>query len=221
LNVRAAIPPDFAWFEKRTGYVLPSNARGLAVGAPPRAMVAYDAWTPNSAHVHVAIEAPGTCRRLLTESFRWAFGAVGVLVAVIRESNRRSVRLAQHLGFTETHRIADGWQAGEALIVLEMRREDCRWLRSGDGAPRFPLLRVTEPTTTPATGLPALEPDRGHRPDLHMASETTDEVGEEASRLPRHALVPHLPLNEHHSFSDSVRPVVRHQSLHERGESTP
>ena len=129
MNVRAAIPPDFAWFEGRTGYVLPANARGLSVGSPPRAMVAFDAWTHNSAQVHVAIEAPGVCRRLLTEAFRYAFGAVGVLVAVIRAGNAKSVRLAKHLGFTERHRIRDGWKEGEDLIVLEMRREECRWLK--------------------------------------------------------------------------------------------
>lgn len=129
MNVRAAIPPDFSWFHARTGYVLSSNARGLAVGAPPRAMVAFDAWCPNSAHVHVAIDAPGACRRLVTEAFTWAFGAVGVLVATIRAGNTRSVRLAQHFGFTERHRVKDGWQVGEDIIVMEMRREDCRWLQ--------------------------------------------------------------------------------------------
>lgn len=126
--VRAATPADFAWFNERTGYVLPANARGLAVGAPPRAMVAFDGWKPNSACAHVAIEAPGACRQLLTEAFRYAFAAVGVLVAMIRANNRRSIRLARHLGFTEQHRIRDGWQVGEDLLVLEMRRAECRWL---------------------------------------------------------------------------------------------
>lgn len=131
MDVRAATPPDFAWFAQRTGYVLPANARGLAVGAPPRAMLAFDAWCPNSAHVHVAIEAPGVCRRLVTEAFTWAFGAVGVLVATIRAANTRSVRLAKHFGFTERYRIRDGWQAGEDVLVLEMRRAECRWLGGG------------------------------------------------------------------------------------------
>jgi RimJ/RimL family protein N-acetyltransferase len=68
------------------------------------------------------------CRQLLTEAFRYAFGAVGVLVAIIRASNERSLRLARHLGFKDTYRVADGWQAGEDMLVLEMRRAQCRWL---------------------------------------------------------------------------------------------
>lgn len=132
MNVRAATPGDFAWFQVRTGYLLPANARGLAVGEPPRAMVAFDGWKPNSACAHVSIEAPGACRHLLTEAFRYAFAAVGVLVAMIRANNLRSIRLARHLGFRDTHRVRDGWQVGEDLLVLEMRREGCRWLRAGD-----------------------------------------------------------------------------------------
>ena len=128
MNVRAATPLDVTWFEQRTGYVLPSNTRGLAVGTPPRAAVLFDGWTPNSARIHVAIDAPGACRRLLAEAFRWVFSVVGVLVANIRAGNARSVRLAQRVGFTETHQVRDGWQVGEPVLVLEMRREQCRWL---------------------------------------------------------------------------------------------
>lgn len=133
MSVRAATMGDFSWFAQRTGYVLPSNARGVVTGpeGAPRGMVAFDTWTPNSAHAHVAIDAPGSCRTLLVEAFRYAFSAVGVLIGLIREANAKSVRLARHLGFREISRVRDGWQAGEALLVFEMRREECRWLKGG------------------------------------------------------------------------------------------
>jgi L-amino acid N-acyltransferase YncA len=91
-------------------------------------LVVLDTWTPNSAHVHVLVRTAAACRRLLAEALEYAFRHVGILLGVIRSSNERSLRLTRKVGFREVSRVVDGWQAGEDLIVFEMRREECRWI---------------------------------------------------------------------------------------------
>jgi RimJ/RimL family protein N-acetyltransferase len=76
----------------------------------------------------VLVKSAAACSRLLADALAYAFRHVGVLLGVIRASNERSLRLSRKVGFRETHRVADGWQAGEDLIVFEMRREECRWI---------------------------------------------------------------------------------------------
>ena len=88
----------------------------------------FDAWMPNSAHVHVAVEAPAACRELVRAAFIYAFSHVGVLFGLIRHSNARSLRLAQHAGFRQVALLQDGWSPGEPLHLLHLRREECRFL---------------------------------------------------------------------------------------------
>lgn len=130
--VRAATADRHVWLAARAAYTPGPDFRAIeAVGQDgrTRAMVGFDRWTPAAAHLHVAIEAPGACRGLLRAAFAYLFGEAGRLVALatIREGHARSLRLARHLGFIETHRTPDGWAAGEALVHLEMRRDACRW----------------------------------------------------------------------------------------------
>jgi hypothetical protein len=40
--------------------------------------------------------------------------------------------VCRHLGFTEKAWIQDGFALGDAMVLLEMRRENCRWL-TGNG----------------------------------------------------------------------------------------
>lgn len=132
MRVQAAPVERHAWLAERTGYVPGPSFRALeALGEDGRvrAMVGFDFWTPASAHMHVAIEAPGACRGLLRAAFAYLFGEAGrrLALATIRESNERSLRLARHAGFVEVSRTPEGWDVGEALVHLELRRDNCRW----------------------------------------------------------------------------------------------
>jgi hypothetical protein len=101
------------------------NDHGTILGA-----VGFDTWTPNSCRMHVALDRPESCRRLVKAAFVYPFEQSGksVVLCEIRESNAKSIALAKHFGFTERLRIKDGWDIGEALVLLEMRKADCRWL---------------------------------------------------------------------------------------------
>ncbi|RKH08995.1 hypothetical protein D7X74_30395 [Corallococcus sp. CA047B] len=133
-SVRAAPPAHFAWLEGRTGCVLTRNASAIeAVDADGtiRGMVAYDSWTESAVSAHMAVESPSVWRALLRPAFEYPFVQAGreIILGVIVASNARSMAFVERVGFREAHRVQGGWAKGVDLVVWEMRREDCRWLK--------------------------------------------------------------------------------------------
>lgn len=133
MRVTAAMPFEFRWIAERTGVVPTANARALkAVDAAGRirGMVLYENWTPNSVQAHMAVDTPIAWRTLVGPAFAYPFDECGrgLLLAIVSADNPRSLSLVRRFGFTEQHRVRDGWAAGVDLILFEMRRADCRWL---------------------------------------------------------------------------------------------
>lgn len=124
---------DFEWIIERTGCILTANARAIQAvddRGVVRGMVAYDCWTPNSVWCHMAVEAPIVWRSLIPVVFAYPLQEAGrgVLLACNSARNEKAVNLTRRLGFSETHRVRDGWAPGEDLIFWEMRKENCRFL---------------------------------------------------------------------------------------------
>ena len=132
MSVRAARPEEFAYLTERTGYVPGSGFRAIVQEVRGRVvgLVGFDGWTPGAVWMHVTTEAPGACRGLLREAFRYAFEQAGrsVALGMVRASNAPSLRLAARLGFRECGRLRDAWADGEDVVLLELRRADCRWI---------------------------------------------------------------------------------------------
>ena len=130
--MRLVVQADGAWLTARTGYAPSGDFRALVAireDGTVAGMVGFDGWTPESVHMHIALEAPAAGRCLLRPAFAEAFaGARTRAIGVIRGGNTRSLRVAQHLGFREVYRMVDGWAKGEDVVLFEMRREECRWL---------------------------------------------------------------------------------------------
>lgn len=134
-RVVAVPPPALAWLEERVGVTLTSSARGIAAvdaAGRIRGMIAYDAWTENSVQAHMAVDSPIAWRALVRPTFSYPFleAGRGVLLGLIRASNTASLRTAIHLGLEEVARIRDGVAVGEDLVLMQLRRENCRWLPS-------------------------------------------------------------------------------------------
>lgn len=93
-------------------------------------MVAYDGWTPNACSMHVAIEEPIAVRRLVRPAFRIPFVELKkqVVIGMVLSTNLKALKLDEHLGFTIRGRIPDAWAPGVDLILLSMRRDECRFL---------------------------------------------------------------------------------------------
>lgn len=137
MRVAAGHGEAFSWIEERTGCVLTRNARAIEArddSGRIRGVVAYDNWTENAVQLHMAVDFPAVWRSLIRPGFSYAFEECrkGLLIGVIAADNPRSLKMTKRLGFRETYRIQDGWAAGVDLIVHELRRADCRWLKTGD-----------------------------------------------------------------------------------------
>ena len=83
----------------------------------------------NCCQMHIAIEGRLT-RDYIRACFRYPFGTLGYacVIGLVAEGNADALKFDKHIGFREVHRIKQGAAGGEDLIILEMRRSDCRWL---------------------------------------------------------------------------------------------
>jgi len=131
--VMAATVPDMQWIVERTQCGLTPGARAIKAvddSGRIRGMVAYDGWTLNAVQAHMAVDSPIVWRSLTKPAFSYPFleAGRGVILAAIPVGNAKSINLAKRFGFRDLLRIQDGWAVGEDLLMLEMRREECRWI---------------------------------------------------------------------------------------------
>jgi RimJ/RimL family protein N-acetyltransferase len=131
--VRVASPENHPWLISRLGTQQSKDFFAIeAIDNTGRihGMVGYDGWAPNSVVMTIALESKMALKPLMYEMFDIAFNRFnkGVALVMIRGENRRSIKLCYHVGFSLVARIRDGVAVGEDYVIMEMRKENCRWL---------------------------------------------------------------------------------------------
>lgn len=104
-----------------------SNRDGKLLGG-----IIFTSFTGASIAAHVAGFAPRWINNnMLWISFSYPFEQLNVVkvVAPVPSRNLRALDFNYKLGFKQEARIADIYPDGEDLLILSMRREDCRWLK--------------------------------------------------------------------------------------------
>ena len=95
-------------------------------------VVAYNGFVGATCCIHCAgDDSNWASPEFLYASFDYPFNKCK-LVAVfgtLASNNLQALRLDQHLGFRQVHIVPQGWDSENDLIILEMRRENCRWLK--------------------------------------------------------------------------------------------
>lgn len=92
--------------------------------------VIYQGYTGASVEIHVAgFDPHWLSRDILWAAFGYAFIQLGCLKVIgrVQATNERALEFDLKLGFKEEARISDVYPDGD-LLILTMRREDCRWL---------------------------------------------------------------------------------------------
>jgi RimJ/RimL family protein N-acetyltransferase len=125
------------WLCERVGYMPTPHIRCIGnVNSDGKILgvVGFDGWNGASCQMHVAGEGNWVTRQLLFAGFDYPFNVAGcrVVLGLVPSGNDKALRFDKHVGFREVARIKDAHPDGE-LIVLEMRRENCRYLRKQDG----------------------------------------------------------------------------------------
>lgn len=121
-----------SWLCARIGYVPTPNMRciGRLKSGKLVGVVGYDGFNDTSCQIHVAGEGNWVDREILQATFKYPFEHLGlkVLIGLVPSGNAEAIRFNEHLGFKIEARIKDAHPDGE-LLVMSMRREDCRWIR--------------------------------------------------------------------------------------------
>lgn len=96
----------------------------------PCAVILLDGWTHNSATCHIAVQKPMALRGLLPEVADYVFNTCQkqMLIGIVEGSHGRARRLNEHMGFKEIYRIKDCYAPGVDQLILQMKKEDCKYL---------------------------------------------------------------------------------------------
>ena len=108
------------------------QAMGVVRDGSLIAVVAFNGFCGRVCSMHVAGDGGHWISRALLDAvFDYPFRQLDLaaVLAPIAASNEHALRFDTHLGFTEAHRVPEGWARGVDLIILEMRREACRYLK--------------------------------------------------------------------------------------------
>ncbi len=145
-----AVPPEhFGWIQQRTGCCLTGDFAAIAAldsGGIIKGMVAYCGWTYTSVQVHFAIDTPAAVRALVYDNdspaFRVPFvnAQKRILIGCVPSQNPNALKLNRHFGFVEVARIRDGYGDGNDIVLMELRKEHCRWLSGEARTQRGPSL---------------------------------------------------------------------------------
>jgi RimJ/RimL family protein N-acetyltransferase len=98
------------------------------------AVVGFNNFSENLCQIHVAAsEDYWINKALLNATFDYPFNKlkVKVILAPISKTNDKSLNLCRKLGFEQVADIPYGHPKGD-LIVMAMKRNQCKWLQQGE-----------------------------------------------------------------------------------------
>lgn len=93
--------------------------------------VGYNAFIGRTCCMHTVIQRPDLVSgRIVREAFEFPFEVVGLeaVLALVDSDNEAALSFDTKLGFREIARVPNGGTDGD-LVILQMLRADCRWLR--------------------------------------------------------------------------------------------
>jgi len=128
----------FAWLHART--LIDPSMDFRAIGYVNHALqligvVGYNMFIGRTATIHFATDdSAAITRGFVRETFRKPFEEWGLehLLGVVNSHNVKALRFDLHLGFREVHRIPGGHEDGGDLVVLQMDKVGCPWLKGSD-----------------------------------------------------------------------------------------
>lgn len=93
--------------------------------------VGFNAFVGRSCCMHTVIQRPDLLSRgMIRDAFSYVFNVANcnAVLGLVDSTNDAALSLDKRLGFVEVARIPNGGAEGD-LVVMQMTREACRWLR--------------------------------------------------------------------------------------------
>jgi len=127
----------WAWMNQRVP-TLPWSEDFRAIGLVRDdclvAVAGYNAFCGRTCNMHAAVDdASKITREFVRAAFSYAFEELG-LVAVLAwmdSSKEKSLLIDLKAGFSKVYSIPGATLNGDELVLIQMNRGDCRWLRKG------------------------------------------------------------------------------------------
>jgi RimJ/RimL family protein N-acetyltransferase len=121
------------WSQDFRGVIhVPDECRNEMMGMDHVAIaVGYNSFVGRTCCIHVVIQRPELLtRRIVREAFEFPFVVCNceAVLALVDSTNEAALNFDAKLGFIEVARVPNGGTEGD-LVVLQMLRSDCRWLR--------------------------------------------------------------------------------------------
>lgn len=94
--------------------------------------IGYTSFLGKTCQIHVVnFDKKYTPRRLLWAAFDYPFRQAGVetLIGIVNSNNQLAMKYDQNLGFKEAYRFKGMHDDGGDIVVFEMKKQDCRFLK--------------------------------------------------------------------------------------------
>jgi hypothetical protein len=121
-------PIIWEWMSKQTQIPWSTDLRTIAAirdDGEIAAAVAFGSWTADSCFIHVAFDTPHSLTKdLLKATFEYPFKSIGVkaIYGLTPKDLDKAIRFNKKIGFKQIAETVD-------CVLLEMRREDCRYIK--------------------------------------------------------------------------------------------
>jgi len=95
-------------------------------------VIGYTAFIGKTCQMHmVNLKGGYTPKQLLKSAFDYPFNQLGIEKAfgIVNSLNTKAMEYDQKLGFEEAVRFAGMHEDGGDLVVFEMNKADCRWIK--------------------------------------------------------------------------------------------
>jgi len=94
-------------------------------------VVGYNNWIGKTVQMHVVSSGESNPKTLAFAAYDYPFNQCGIdiIFGVINSLNKKSIILAEKAGFTEKERWEKMHDNGGDIVLMEMKKENCKWIR--------------------------------------------------------------------------------------------
>lgn len=128
-------PSDWGWVRAQVPILRVEDTCGImAIDVDKNETVGaciMDTWAANSVQAHFMVTTPMLLRHgFIEECFDYLFNERGLkyIYGMVPGDNVRALKINKHMGFTEKTRLGDAWADGIDYVIMELKKENCKYL---------------------------------------------------------------------------------------------
>lgn len=94
--------------------------------------IGYTSFLGKTCQMHVVnFKKKYTPRKLLNAAFDYPFNRCGceIVFGIVNSNNKEAMRYDWHLGFKEANRFVGAHDDGGDIVLFQMNKADCRWIK--------------------------------------------------------------------------------------------